>query len=343
MNSRNLVVVELAIVLAAALAAAQTTGAQASGAASNQTSVSADRSGAQADSQTSVNAAGSTSKDGKQTGSAAASGNHSSSATVGKGSADLASGSTINAVLSKPVDARKNKPGDEVTAKVDQNVKTTVSGTSQVVIPKGSRLVGHVTEARAREKAQRSKDKEKSGSASASGRSDSALGIAFDKAILKNGQEIPLHAVIQAVAASQQQLNASTVPAGMTDSTSAADAGGATASRGREGGLIGGATSTVSTTTTEIGNTGTGVTRTIGGAVDSTAGVAGSATSGLGGTTTAGGQLTSSAHGVVGLQGLSLNSATAGSAQGSVITSSTRDVRLDSGTQMLLRVTGSAQ
>lgn len=341
MSNQSRVVVGLAILLAAATAVAQTTGAQASGAASNQTSVSADHSGVKADSQTSVNTAGSPSKNEKQTGSASAAGSNNSRATVGKGTADLASGSTINAVLSKPVDAKKNKPGDEVSAKVDHDVKSTVSGRSHVVIPKGSRLVGHVTEAKRREKGHGSKDKEKDGSASASGQS--ALGIVFDKAILKDGQEVPLHAVIQAVAASQQQLTASTAPAGMSDTSSTMASGGATTSRGGEGGLIGGATSTVSTTTTEIGNTGTGVTRTIGGAIDSTAGAAGSATSGLGAATTAGGQLTSSANGVVGLQGLSLHSGISGAAQGSVITSSTRDVHLDSGTQMLLRVTGSAQ
>jgi len=55
-------------------------------------------------------------------------------------------GSTLRAERIKPVDARKNKPGDEVLAKVIHDVK--VNG--GVVIPIGSRLVGHVTEVRAR-------------------------------------------------------------------------------------------------------------------------------------------------------------------------------------------------
>jgi hypothetical protein len=42
------------------------------------------------------------------------------------------------------------------------------------------------------------------------------------------------------------------------------------------------------------------------------------------------------------MQGLALNTATAGSAQGSVISSPSRNVKLDSGTQMILQVTGSA-
>jgi hypothetical protein len=53
--------------------------------------------------------------------------------------------------------------------------------------------------------------------------------------------------------------------------------------------------------------------------------------------------LTNASQGAIGLQGLSLNSATAGAAQGSVVSSTTRNVKLESGTQMLLKVTSSAQ
>lgn len=329
--------------LTAALAVAQTSSVQASGAASSQTSVSADRSGAQAETHSGANAAGSASHDGKASGNAAASGSSNTSASAGKGSAQLAGGSTINAVLSQSLDVRKNKSGDEVTAKVEQDVKSSVNGTSRVVIPKGSRLVGHVTEAKRRDKhAPKAKAK---GEAQASAQGDSALGIVFDKAILKNGQQIALQATIQAVGAAQQALSANTGLAGMTETTSGMASGGATAGGGSAGGgLIGGATSTVGTTTAELGNTAAGVTRTVGGTVDSTVSTAGSvSSSGLGGATNAAGQLTSSAHGVVGLQDLRLDSASSGSAQGSLITSPTRDVRLESGTQMVLRVAGSAQ
>jgi len=50
------------------------------------------------------------------------------------------------------------------------------------VIPKGTKLVGHVTECKQRSKEQK----------------ESALGIVFDKAILKNGEEIPLNVTIRA-------------------------------------------------------------------------------------------------------------------------------------------------
>jgi hypothetical protein len=42
------------------------------------------------------------------------------------------------------------------------------------------------------------------------------------------------------------------------------------------------------------------------------------------------------------MQGVDLTSAAAGSAQGSVISSASRNIKLDSGTQMVLQVTGSA-
>src|SRR5439155_2338965 len=85
----------------------------------------------------------------------------------------LDSGSTINATLTKSVDAKKAKAGDEITAKAQNDVR---SG-GNVVIPKGAKLIGHVTQAKAREK----------------GESESALGIAFDRAVLKNGQEVALN------------------------------------------------------------------------------------------------------------------------------------------------------
>jgi hypothetical protein len=82
-----------------------------------------------------------------------------------------------------------------------------------------------------------------------------------------------------------------------------------------------------------VGNTAGSVTNSTGavnGAVNRTGGVA------------ANGALNSAAHGVVGMQGVALNTAAAGSAQGSVISSASRNIKLDSGTQMILQVTGSA-
>jgi hypothetical protein len=56
----------------------------------------------------------------------------------------------------------------------------------------------------------------------------------------------------------------------------------------------------------------------------------------------ANGAINSATRGVVGMQGVALNTATAGSAQGSVVSSATKNVKLDSGTQMILQVAGSS-
>jgi hypothetical protein len=219
----------------------------------------------------------------------------SSSADAGNGSAKtpsrLASGTTINAVLSKPVDAQKCKPGDEVDAKVMQDVKAQ----GQIVIPRGSRLVGHVTEARAIEKGEAS--------------SASSLGIAFDRVVLKNGQKVPVHATIRALAA--QQSNA------------AADAPTEARSTPMGGG---GARNTAGH------NPATLVTTSVRGD---------SSMNGNGrGALNQAGQLISNATGVIGLSGVQLSAQAANSTQGSVVTSTSKTVRLDSGTQMLLKVTG---
>src|SRR5260370_31558366 len=115
---------------------------------------------------------------------AQASGNASASGAAaaqnGQANGSLASGTAINAALSSPMDSKKNKPGDPVNAHTTEAVKSE----GKTVIPKGAKLVGHVTQASAR----------------ANGESESSLGIVFDKAILKNGQEIPLNAGVQAIA-----------------------------------------------------------------------------------------------------------------------------------------------
>jgi hypothetical protein len=243
----------------------------------------------------------------------------SSASAAGTGSsAVLASGTTLNAELNRSLDARSAKPGDQVTAKVTQDVKSN----DRVVVHKGSKLVGHVTEARARSKEN----------------ADSRLGIVFDKAILKGGQEMSLNGAVQALA---PPVNAALSAAGDESSTISAPgprAGGG-APRAGGGGLLGGATSTVGgATSTATGVVG-GATSTVG----STTAAAVNGTTGVAGGLTAQGRLTNASQGAIGLQGLTLNSATAGSAQGSVVSSSTRNVKLDSGTQMLLKVTGSAQ
>jgi hypothetical protein len=302
--------------------------------------------GTQAGASSQTNANAQANKQGVQT---SGSNSTSASAQTGGNSATLDSGTQMNAVLSHPVDAKKNKPGDQVTAKTTDNVKSN----GQVVIPKGSTLVGHVTQTQAR----------------GDGHSDSSMGIVFDRAELKNGQSLPINNfAIQAIAQAEGSASTmtSTGPDMMGGSGSGSGMGSGRMSGGGSGsgggGLLGGATSSVGTTvgtatnaTSSAGGVAGNTTSTVNAAGNATGRVAGGATGSLTSNTTGAvggtvgglnsrGQLMSNSQGVFGLQGLGLQAAgsSATQAQGSVITSSTRNVHLDSGTQLLLAAQGQA-
>ena len=263
-------------------------GAQASSSATGSTSVQADKSGATASSNAS----------------------NATSARAGQSSASLSSGTAMNASLSQPVDAKKNKPGDQVTAKTTEATKSE----GRVVIPRGTKLIGHVTECK-----QRSKEEK-----------ESAVGIVFDRAILKSGEEIPLNVTIRALAAAQTAASSS---AGSDDLT--AGGGAAGSARASGGGALGGVRSTAGGATGAVANTAANAGGVAGSAVNSTVNAAGATRGAVGGLNAAG-QLTSNSQGVFGLEGLNLNSAASSSTQGSLITSTSKNVHLDSGTQLLL-------
>lgn len=286
-----------AVILGAMLAMSGSTvyaqeGAQASSSAAGSTSVQADKSGATTSSNTSS----------------------STSAKAGQSSASLSGGTAMNASLSQPVDARKNKPGDPVTAKTTEATKSE----GKVVIPRGTKLMGHVTECKQRSKEQK----------------ESALGIVFDKAILKNGEEIPLNVTIQALAAAQGAASNSvggddlSAGGGAMGSARASGGGALAGVRSTAGAAAGAAAGTVTNTAANAGGV-------AGGAVNSTVNAAGATRGAVGGLNAAG-QLTSNSQGVFGLQGLNLSSAASNSTQGSLITSTSKNVHLDSGTQLLL-------
>ena len=104
------------------------------------------------------------------------------------------------------------------------------------------------------------------------------------------------------------------------------------------GGLVGGVTSTAGATAGSVVNTASSVPVNAGGTLNT----ATRSTGAVGGLTSAG-RLASNSSGVFGLQGLSIDSAASSATQGSMIVSSTKNVHLDSGTQMLLSASGQAQ
>src|SRR5213592_1879302 len=226
-------------------------------------------------------------------------------------------------VNSSPVDSKKCKPGDPVNARTTEAVKSE----GKTVIPKGAKVVGHVTQASARAK----------------GESESALGIVFDRAILKRGEEVPLSVGIQAIAAAQTGASA----AG-SDIDTMGGMGASAAGSGMAGGrgALGGVTSAAGGAVGAVTNTAASAGGVAGGAVNSAANAGGSiagASKGAVGGLNAAGQLTSNSQGVFGLNGLNLNAAASNATPGSVVTSSGKNVHLNSGTRMLLVSQGGGQ
>jgi hypothetical protein len=216
----------------------------------------------------------------------------------------LAPGSVIPVRLTKTIDAKKAKSGDEVDARVTQDMKTT---SGQVLVPKDTMVVGHITEAQPRSKEQQ----------------ESQVGIAFDHAVMKSGGDLPVPMSIQAVIGTPA-LNPSN--AGNGDNTG----GSAPPPTGMPGG--GAAPGNTSARSPGMGggtpsgspNSGTSAGQWPTAAPSSS-------------TTSANPPITESTQGVVGISNLKL-SATANSPQGSVVSSDKSNVKLANGTLMLLRV-----
>jgi hypothetical protein len=87
-------------------------------------------------------------------------------------------GTAFNAILLTTIDASRNKAGDPVTAETAEAVTYERS----VIFPRGTKIHGHLVRA-----------------SSARTGKGSALFVRFDKAILKNGQEVMMNAGIQAL------------------------------------------------------------------------------------------------------------------------------------------------
>jgi hypothetical protein len=277
-----------------------------------------------ADSQTTANAQANASANadasagaGQASTSVQSSASGSTAAGADQNGLQLEQGQTIHANLEHSLDAKKCKPGDPVEARTTEDMKQD----GNVVLKKGARLHGHVTEAQARSK----------------GNAESSLGVVFDSVETKKGGEMPMHLGIQALAAPSSQTATSLNDDGGMLGSSGGGAGSARASGG--GGLLGGARGTVGGATSVAGNATGSLEGNAGHAVDGTVGAttrtAGGATTNIGGLNAAG-QLTSGSRGVFGLQGLTLASTTSSATQASVVSSTSRNVHLDSGTQMEL-------
>ncbi len=102
--------------------------------------------------------------------------------------------SSITGELDGKLDSKTAKPGDRVVLKTIEKVQTS-DGT---MIPKGSRLIGHVTQVQAYSKEQ--------GAA--------LLGIAFDRVEMKNGQNVAMYMLIRGVSPSPSPSTMNSVGSG---------------------------------------------------------------------------------------------------------------------------------
>jgi hypothetical protein len=175
----------------------------------------------------------------------------SATAPGGQASASAAQAASVSAELSKKLDAKDAKVGDEVVAKTTSEARF-ADGTK---LPKGSKLVGHVTDVQAK-----SHDNH-----------DSHLAFSFDHAVLKDGRELPIQVMTRSIAA-PAQLAASAGTDDMMGAGGGAGGGGPRAG----GGGVGPANS--------AGGTVRGATGLAAGASSATAGSLNNATSGIDGT-----------------------------------------------------------
>lgn len=209
----------------------------------------------------------------------------------------------VPAVLNKSVDSKKAKVGDEVTAKVSNDVRTA----DGIVIPRGSKLVGKVTQANARAK----------------GDGTSAIGLSFDRLALKDGRTLNLVSTIQAVVAAPQPA-----PAPAVDSMGEGSSG---TSRGGYGGPSSGG---------PIGAVGSAAGGVAGDVANTAGTVAGNT---VGGVAQAGSEplITARTTGVIGIKNVEIQSSANASA-GTVLTSDQKSVKLDGGTRFLVSVTSAS-
>ena len=211
----------------------------------------------------------------------------------------VAPGSVIPVQLTKTVDAKKAKTGDEVVAKVTMDMKTQ---SGDVLVPKDTKVIGHVTEAQKRDKDQK----------------QSELGLAFDRAVTKDGNTMQMPMSIQAVIGQQQpnqqnQQSEANTPAGREQ---AAGVPSGAAPTGATGGKSSGTTPPAASPSTSGSGADTGDNQAANGGRP---------------------PINAQTQGVIGISNLTLAPGSNGT-QGSVMTSEKNNVKLESGTMLLLKV-----
>jgi hypothetical protein len=202
------------------------------------------------------------------------------------------SGTLLAVELSKSLDAKKIKANDRIEART----ATDLLEHGQIVFPRNAKIFGHVTEAKAHSKES----------------PDSTIGITFDRMVLKDGREVPLQLVVQAIARPLQFAAASDGNVPRADRPAA----GAQNMPGQRGAL--GDASNQGAPSSYPGDLAP---------IPDPMSQNGSASATVV-------PLSPTSKGVVGMKGLSLDT----SGPAAVLSSTTGNVHLDTGTQLILRV-----
>jgi hypothetical protein len=231
------------------------------------------------------------------------------SASASHSGINLASGTNLTGQLQNTIDVRQAKVGDQVMLKTTQAVKSGV----RVVVGKGARLVGHVTDV-----AQKTKSS-----------GESRIGILFER--LEQGSlQTPIAATITSVTSGRASVNAGnedpfgrdTMASGSLRSTSSARS-----SSSSSGGLLGGVGGAVNSTTSTVGSVVGSTTSAVGSTVDSTTRAVGGTANGIG----------------TSLGGIQISQSSSTSVEGSsVLSLQGGNLRLEKGTNFNLVLTQSA-
>jgi hypothetical protein len=212
---------------------------------------------------------------------------------------NLQSNTQLAAQLENSLDARHARVGDRVSFKTTQAVKEN----GEVIVPKGARLLGHVSEVQQRTKAN----------------GESRLGVVFDR-LQKGSLDMPITATIVSITQARSQTRAADSSLGSETMSSSSARSTSSGSQRGGGGLLGGV---VNTTTSTVGSVAGATTNAVGSTV--------------GATTSTAGNLTGS------LKGLQISQSSSASAEGgSTLTLGSGNLRLESGTTFNLLVSSSA-
>ncbi len=241
---------------------------------------------------------------GAQTASSTASTAASNAASVTKNGdkASIVAGTQIATELQSSLDTEKAKVGDEVVLKTKQAIKQN----GQVVVAKGSKLIGRVTEVQ-------KKAKDSAGS---------KVSVLFDT-LQQKGASIPISATIVSITKVAAALSA--------DDTANTDFSGSTSTRTTASSSSGGLLNGVGNTVGGVANT---ATSTVGGVANTAVGTLGSVAETAGSTTRTIGS---------NIAGLQISQSTDASANGSSTLSLNRgNLKLEKGTTFNLALSESA-